>query len=290
MTEHGVKRMAAFNDSITSIQHIFQDLFVVLTDSLLPVLEKFVGAITFLVEKFVGLPKPVQAVIGSLGILVPLVITIVPLLGAMAFSIKAIAAVKLGAMFAAAVPAITGLAATFAPLLIGGAIVVGIIALGKLIGTVAGHLWAAKDRIGEGIAAIGDFFNAWKESVVMIMQAIGNTIREPFNTFTEFVSNAFTGAVDGIRNAFQSIPDFVRSIINAATAPIRTYMNTIKKALAALRNLLRRRAAANSSSNNNGGSPPTPRAKGGLITSPEVAYIGEPVSYTHLTLPTNREV
>ena len=52
-------------------------------------------------------------------------------------------------------------------------------------------------------------------------------------------------------------------------------MNTIKKALAALRNLLRRRAAANSSSNNNGGSPPTPRAKGGLITSPEVAYIGE---------------
>tara|TARA_B100001029_G_scaffold135594_1_gene114464 strand:+ start:1526 stop:3247 length:1722 start_codon:yes stop_codon:yes gene_type:complete len=275
MTEHGVKRMAAFNDSITSIQHIFQDLFVVLTDSLLPVLEKFVGAITFLVEKFVGLPKPVQAVIGSLGILVPLVITIVPLLGAMAFSIKAIAAVKLGAMFAAAVPAITGLAATFAPFLIGGAIVVGIIALGKLIGTVAGHLWAAKDRIGEGIAAIGDFFNAWKESVVMIMQAIGNTIREPFNTFTEFVSNAFTGAVDGIRNAFQSIPDFVRSIINAATAPIRTFMNTIKKALAALRNLLRRRAAANSSSNNNGGSPPTPRAKGGLITSPEVAYIGE---------------
>ena len=275
MTEHGVKRMAAFNDSITNIQHVFQDLFVVLTDSLLPHLEKFVGAITFLVEKFVGLPKPVQAVIGSLGILVPLVITIVPLLGAMAISIKAIAAVKLGAMFAAAVPAITGLAATFAPFLIGGAIVVGIIALGKLIGTVAGHLWVAKDRIGEGIAAIGDFFNAWKESVVMIMQAIGNTIREPFNTFTEFVSNAFTGAVDGIRNAFQSIPDFVKSIINAATAPIRTFMNTIKKALAALRRLLRKRSQVPKPSGGGGSSPPTPRAKGGLITSPEVAYIGE---------------
>ena len=275
MTEHGVKRMAAFNDSITSIQHIFQDLFVVLTDALLPALEKFVGAITFLVDKFVGLPKPVQAVIASLGILVPLVVTIVPLLGAMAFSIKAIAAVKLGAMFAAAVPAITGLAATFAPFLIKGAVVVGLIALGKLIGTVAGHLWAAKDRIGEGITAIGDFFNAWKESVAMIMQAIGNTIREPFNTFTEFVSNAFTGAVDGIRNAFQSIPDFVKSIINAATAPIRTFMDTIRKALAALRNLLRRRAAANASGRNTGSPPPTPRAKGGLITSPELAYIGE---------------
>ena len=26
MTEHGVKKMAAFNDSITNIQHVFQDL------------------------------------------------------------------------------------------------------------------------------------------------------------------------------------------------------------------------------------------------------------------------
>ena len=107
------------------------------------------------------------------------------------------------------------------------------------------------------------------------MQAIGDKIREPFKRFKEFVSNAFTGAVDGIRNAFQSIPDFVKSIINAATAPIRTFMNTIKKALTALRNLLRRRAAASSSSSNEGSPPPTPRAKGGLITSPEVAYIGE---------------
>ena len=275
MTEHGVKRMAAFNDSITSLQHTFGDLFVKLTDALLPALEKFVGALTFLIEKFVGLPSPVQAVIASLGILVPLVVTIVPLLGAMAISIKAIAAVKLGAMFAAATPAITGLAVAFAPFLIKGAVVVGLIALGKLIGTVAGHLWAAKDKIGEGIAAIGDFFNTWKESVGMIMQAIGDKIREPFKRFKEFVSNAFTGAVDGIRNAFQSIPDFVKSIINAATAPIRTFMNTIKKALTALRNLLRRRAAASSSSSNEGSPPPTPRAKGGLITSPEVAYIGE---------------
>ena len=275
MTEHGVKRMAAFNDSITSLQHTFGDLFVKLTDALLPALEKFVGALTFLIEKFVGLPSPVQAVIASLGILVPLVVTIVPLLGAMAISIKAIAAIKLGAMFTAATPAITGLAVAFAPFLIKGAVVVGLIALGKLIGTVAGHLWAAKDRIGEGITAIGDFFNAWKESVGMIMQAIGDKIREPFKRFKEFVSNAFTGAVDGIRNAFQSIPDFVKSIINAATAPIRTFMNTIKKALTALRNLLRRRAAASSSSSNEGSPPPTPRAKGGLITSPEVAYIGE---------------
>ena len=193
----------------------------------------------------------------------------------MAFSIKAIAAVKLGAMFAAVIPAITGLAAAFAPFLIAGAIVVGIIALGKLIGTIAGHIFTARDSIGEGIAAIGDFFNALKESLSMLMEEIGNKIREPFNNFKEFVSNAFTGAVDGIKNAFQIIPNFVRSVINAATAPIRAFMSTISSAISRLKELFRMRSKAKSSSSNGGSPPPNPKAKGGLITSPEVAYIGE---------------
>ena len=121
MTEHGVKRMAAFNDSLTNIQHLFQDVFVSLTEALLPAFEKFVGVISKIVNVFVSLPKPVQAIIGSLGILVPAVVSLVPLLGAMAFSIKAIAAIKLGTMFAAIVPAITGLMPVLAPFLIGGA-------------------------------------------------------------------------------------------------------------------------------------------------------------------------
>ena len=272
MTEHGVKRMAAFNDSLTNIQHLFQDVFVSLTEALLPAFEKFVGVISKIVNVFVSLPKPVQAIIGSLGILVPAVVTLVPLLGAMAFSIKAIAAIKLGAMFTAAVPAIAGLATAFAPLLIGGAIVVGIIALGKLIGTIAGHIYVAKDQIGEGIAAIGDFFNAWKEGVAMTMEAIGNLIREPFNNFTEFVSNVFTGAVDGIKNAFQAIPNIVTNAISAATAPIRSFIAIINRAIAKL-NIFKKKQGSSGGSGNS--PPPTPMATGGMVTSPTLGLIGE---------------
>ena len=251
MTEHGVKRMAAFNDSITNLQHTFGDLFVTLTNALLPHLEKFVEVITNLLTKFQGLPQPVQALIASLGILVPLVVTIVPLFAAMAISIKAIAAVKLGAMFTAAVPAIAGLAAAFAPFLVAGAIFVGLIALGKLIGTVAGHVWVARDKIAEAMGTLFEILTA------------------PFRAYAQFVTSVFNGVVTGIKAAFQAIPNAVKSAISAATAPITNFINRIRKALALLNSFRRKR-------NNSGDSPPPPRkAKGGLITSPELAYIGE---------------
>jgi hypothetical protein len=253
MTEHGVKRMAAFNDSITNIQHVFQDLFVVLTESLLPHFEKFVTVITFLVNKFVALPSPVQAIIASLGILVPLVVTIVPLLGAMAISIKAIAAIKLGAMFAAAVPAIAGLMPVLAPFLIGGAVLAGLIALGKLIGTVVGHIFAARDQIGSAMAAIGQALLA------------------PFKAYAQFVGNVFRAVVDNIKSAFMAIPNAVKSAISAATAPLRSFLSFINKILSRLARLRRQRK--NNSSNNNG--TPPGMAAGGVVSSPQLIYAGE---------------
>lgn len=278
MTEHGVKRMAAFNDSITNIQHVFQDLFVVLTDTLLPVLEKFVGVITFLVNKFNGLPGPVQAIIGSFGILVPLVVTLVPLFAAMVISIKAIAAVKLGAMFAAVVPAITGLVtsvggliAGFAPLLAGAAIPLAIIGLGALI-------FKFRDEIGQAFLAVGDFLVGLKDSFVTMMQMIGETIKQPFANFSEFVKNAFTGVVDGISSAFRSIPRVVTNAINAATEPIRRFIRTINRALKKLSSLARRRRkTSNSGSSNTGGGSSRSRrmAEGGVVSSPQLIYAGE---------------
>ncbi len=254
MTEHGVKRMAAFNDSITNIQHVFQDLFVVLTESLLPHFEKFVTVITFLVNKFVALPSPVQAFIASLGILVPLVVTIVPLLGAMVISIKALAAIKLGAMFAAAVPAIGALMPVLAPFLIGGAVIAGLIALGKLIGTVVGHIYAARDQIGSAMAAIGQ------------------VLLSPFTGFADFVGNVFTSAVAKIRSAFMAIPNAVKSAISAATAPLRSFLSFINRILSRLSRLRKQRK--NNPSNSNNSTPPE-FAAGGVVSSPQLIYAGE---------------
>ena len=111
-----------------------------------------------------------------------------------------------------------------------------------------------------------------------MIESVGNAIRERFTQFSDFIINAFTNAVDGIKNIFNSIPEFVRNIIKIATSPITSFMDTIRRALAALRNLIRRRNAANSnnssnnSSNNNTG---RPMAAGGVVSSPELIYAGE---------------
>jgi len=266
-------RIEAFNDSMAELGEKFNFLKFSLTEALLPALELAVELFSKVGEFLKGLPKPVQSVVLGFTLLAPAIIALAPILATLIFSFKTIAAIKFGAVIAGIIPAVTALAAPFAPFLIGGAVVVGIIALGKLIGTLAGHVFAARDKIGEGIAAIGEFFTTFKESVVIMMQMIGERLKEPFTNFAEFVTNAFTSAVDGIKSAFQAIPNAVRAAISAATAPIRSFMSTISAAIAKLRSFLRmRRQSSNNSGGSNGG---TPMALGGVVTSPTLGYLGE---------------
>ena len=154
MTEHGVKRMAAFNDSMSKVKFLFQDMFVTLTTSLLPALEKIVTITTDAVEWFNKLPGPIKTITAAaVALSVPL-IALAPVAASLVITFKALAAIKLGAMFMAIIPAIGALMPVIAPFLIGGAVVVGIIGLGKLIGTVAGHVWAARGKIASAIGGI----------------------------------------------------------------------------------------------------------------------------------------
>tara|TARA_R100000458_G_scaffold24376_1_gene21987 strand:+ start:2125 stop:3780 length:1656 start_codon:yes stop_codon:yes gene_type:complete len=252
-TQLDAEKMAKFNDDVAQMGEKFNVLKVQLTKAALPALEKLVDIVTVGAEKFAALPGPVKAIGVGLALALPTIVALVPLLGAMVISIKAIAAIKLGAMFAAIVPAIAGLMPVLAPFLIGGAVLAGLIALGKLIGTVIGHIWAARDQIGAAMKAIGQF------------------LLSPFTGFADFVGNVFKSAVDKIRSAFMKIPNFVKSAINAATAPIRIFISTIKRALA-LFNKLRKRRKNNSNSNE---SPPSGMAAGGVVSSPQLIYAGE---------------
>lgn len=273
-TDDFADRIEAFNDSMGQMGEKFNFLKFSLTEALLPALELFVSGITKAAEFLKSLPKPVQAIVLGFTLLTPAIVAIIPLFAAMVVSIKAIAAVKFGALLAGIIPAVTALAAPFAPFLIGGAIVVGIIALGKLIGTLAGHIFTSRDKIGEGINAIKDFFIAFKDSVVIMFEAIGNAIKAPFNAYADFVRGVFTKVIDGIKGAFNILPDFVKKVITAATAPVRGFIDLVKRALEALRRLLRRRAAANASSGGGSGNS-NAYAQGGVVTSPQMALVGE---------------
>ena len=95
MTEHGVKKMAAFNDSMTKVQHSFQDLFVSLTTVLLPAFEKLVNVITNAVNWFSKLPAPIQGMTAaSIALAVPLV-TIAPIAAALVVSFKALSLIHI---------------------------------------------------------------------------------------------------------------------------------------------------------------------------------------------------
>ena len=267
-------RTEAFNDSIAELGEKFNFLKFSLTEALLPALELAVDLFSKVGEFLKGLPKPVQAIVLGFTLLAPAIIALAPILATLIFSFKTIAAIKFGAVIAGIIPAVTALAAPFAPFLIGGAIVVGIIALGKLIGTLAGHIFTSRDKIGEGINAIKDFFIAFKDSVVIMFTTIGNAIKKPFQAYADFVRGVFTKVVDGIKGAFNILPDFVKKVITAATAPVRGFIDLVKRALEALRRLLRRRAAANASSGGSSGNP-NAYAQGGVVTSPQMALVGE---------------
>ncbi len=252
-TQLSAERMAKFNDDVAQMGEKFNVLKVQLTEAVLPTLTKLVEIIGKGATAFGKLPGPVKAVGVGLALLVPLVVTIVPLLGAMAISIKAIAAIKLGAMFAAIVPAIGGvvagvggLIAAFAPLLAGAAIPLAIIGVGALIFKFRDQIWNA-------------------------MKAIGQALLWPFKKYAQYVKFVFTNVVKGIKAAFNLIPNIVKGAINAATAPIRGFIKMIKRALALLRSFRRKKNKGGSG----GGESPKPMATGGMVTSPTLALIGE---------------
>lgn len=271
-------RIEAFNDSMAELGEKFNFLKFSLTEALLPALELAVDLFSKVGEFLKVLPKPVQSIVLGFTLLAPAILALAPILATLIFSFKTIAAIKFGAVIAGIIPAVTALAAPFAPFLVGGAIVVGIIALGKLIGTLAGHVFASRDKIGEGINAIKDFFSAFKEGVVLMFQAIGNAIKKPFITYADFVKGVFTNAVNGIKSAFQAIPNAVKSAISAATAPLRSFLSFINRILAKLAALRRRRRNSGGGSGGGSGSGSgsgTNMALGGIVTSPTLSYLGE---------------
>ena len=296
-TQLGAERMATFNDKFAQMGEKFNVLKVQLTSAVLPALEKLVDIVTVGVEKFTALPGPVKGIVLAIGLLLPLIVTLVPLFAAMVISIKAIAAVKLGAVFAAITPAIGGvvsavggLVTAFAPFLAAAAIPLAIAGLGVLI-------FKFRDEIGQAFKAVGDFLVALKDSFVDIMQMIAETIKEPFNNFVDFVKNvfntafesiksvftnivdsiknAFTNAIESIRSGFNALPSFVSSVISKATAPIRSFMSFISSAISRIREFLRMRAAASRESSSSGEGSGENMALGGVVTSPTLGYLGE---------------
>ena len=196
----GAEKMAKFNDDLAQMGEKFNVLKIQLTEAVLPALSKLVDIISAGAEKFAALPGPVKAIAIALGLIVPLVVTLAPLFAGLIVSFKIIAAVKLGAVFAALSPviggvvtALGGLVTAFAPFLAAAAIPLAIIALGVII-------FKFRDKIGAAFKAVGQFLINLKDSFITMMQMIGETLKKPFVAYATFVSNVFKKVVNGIKS------------------------------------------------------------------------------------------
>ena len=133
-------RIEDFNDSMAQLGEKFNFLKFSLTESLLPALEIAVDMFTKVAEFLKGLPKPIQSAIIGFSLLAPAIIALAPVIAALIFSFKTIAALKMGLViakittaFGGVIAAVKGAILAFAPLLPAGLIGAAIIGLGALI-------------------------------------------------------------------------------------------------------------------------------------------------------------
>ena len=228
-------------DSFKLYNKAMENFSTVLGTKLLPAFTPFVNFLTNILEKFSNLPGPIQTIIAGVTALAAGLVIIAPALGLIVTGLAAIGT---------AIGAVVGV---FGALAAGGVVFLAIFGLGKLIGTVVGHIFAARDQIGE------------------VMKTIGQILISPFTTFVDNVKATFITVVNGIRGAFNAIPNIVKNAISAATAPITSFISKIKKAIALLLSFRRKRKKSNS----DGDKPPQGMATGGMVTSPTLGLIGE---------------
>jgi tape measure domain-containing protein len=222
-------------DSFKLYNKAMENFSTLIGTKLLPAFTPFVNFLTSILEKFANLPAPLQTIIAGVTALAAGIVIIAPALGLIVTGLGA-----LGTAIGAAV-------GFFAPLLAGGAIPLAIIGIGVLI-------YKFRDQIGA------------------VFKAIGQILMWPFVQLPIKVAEVLTNVVGRIKEAFNAIPNFVKSAINAATAPIRTFISFIKRALALLNKFRRRRK--NNKNNENNGTPPG-LAAGGVVSSPQLIYAGE---------------
>ncbi len=248
-TQLSAERMAKLNDDIAQMGEKFNVLKVQLTEAVLPVLSKLVDIIGKGASAFAKLPGPIKGITVVLALLVPAILAIAPVFASLVISFKAIAAIKLGAALAGIIPAVTSLIGIFAPLLPGAAIVLGITALVALF---------VKFRV-----QIGQF-----------LQGLAEALIAPFKMYFNYVTETFKKIVGGISAAFNAIPNIVKRAMNAATAPLRAFLNFLSTVLQRLR-LVNRERSKGGGRRQRGGGEGNRYAKGGVVSSPELALVGE---------------
>lgn len=246
-------------NSLKTFSAALADLGVAIGTQLLPIITPVVQQITELVNTIANLPKPVQEMIVKIGLIVAVAGPLLVTLGSVVSSVGSIITVGgklmtgMGTLTKAIsaggglISAITSLGTAIAPFLIGGAIIVGIIAaitlivknwdtikkglanLWKGIQTFAGNVVkGVKDlggKIAEGIGniktAIGTKMNEIKTVFGTIWGNIKTQFSQTWQSIKENIQNNIQNMLTSFSNFKTKVANVFGNILTAITSPFR---------------------------------------------------------------------
>ena len=207
LTQDFADKAAAFNDRLEEMQEKFGDLGLRLTEALLPALESLAGVLEVALNAFAALPGPIQGIVAgvvALGAAMLILSPVVPLVSA---AFGAIAALKIGALFAAIVPTITAVIGSLGSLLpIIAGIFTGPVGWAALLIGAGAAIYAFRDQIGE-------FLRGLLQPFTDVFNAIGDAIKGPFEAAANFIKGIMNNVLGFYGKMINSVIDKINSLI-----------------------------------------------------------------------------
>ena len=239
-------------NSIKTFKSAIQDLGTTFGQEILPIITPVVQKITELIKKISDLPQPIKKIIVIGGAVVAALGPIITMLGTI-----------LGPMgIGGLMTAVPGLILVLKPLLIGGAVVAGIVAATALIiknwdkikaagiavGKAVSQGWTAMvNGIKSGVQAFVQFgvngFNNLRNGAINVVQSmrqgittafdnIKSRIRETVDSIKNWIVDKFTAAKDGVVSIWNKVTTALKKPVNA----IITMINGLLTGLEAMLN------------------------------------------------------
>ena len=237
-------------NSIKTFKSAIQDLGTTFGQEILPIITPVIQKITELIKKISALPEPIKKIIVIGGMVVAAIGPILTSVGSLITAVGTL--MKLAPALALAAK----------PLLIGGAIVVGVVAATALIiknwdkikaagiavGKAVSQGWTAMvNGIKSGVQAFVQFgvngFNNLRNGAINVVQSmrqgittafdnIKSRIRETVDSIKNWIIDKFTAAKDGVVNIWNKVTTALKKPVNA----IITMINGLLTGLEAMLN------------------------------------------------------
>ena len=257
-SQESAEKMATFNDAVSDLGEQFRVVAIELTTLILPAIHGLVNVLSFAASIFNAIPMPIKAIAGALIAIVAPFALVTPLTAAFAVALKGIAALKIGAVFAAIATKI-------------GLVVAAVVKVIGVIATLATAPAAPFIAIGAGFVGLGAVIFKFRDEIFGVIgnivdgfvsagQKIVEVFKKIFPDLGTLLKNVFQGVINSIKN-------FITQYFGFITKIIQTAFNALKRLFS-----FRRQASGSSSSSS---SSPQGYARGGIVSSPQLALVGE---------------